>query len=135
LGFLVCLLDAPPFPDPPALDPAAWLFIPPTANHQKTPLSASQRSSTKIAGCRHQEPISSLPEHPKARLYGLLFISRLRGGRKARLGKKWNTESWGLLFFMRRLHGKEGGRGLTLGGGGGGAVGGRGLRVEPSRPR
>jgi hypothetical protein len=105
------------------------------ANHQETPLSASQRSSTKIAGCRHQEPISSLPEHPKARLYGLLFISRLRGGRKARLGKKWNTESWGLLFFMRRLHGKEGGRGLTLGGGGGGAVGGRGLRVEPSRPR
>jgi hypothetical protein len=46
------------------------------ANRQETPLSASQRSFTKIAGCRHQEPISGLPEHPKA---GLLFTSRFEG--------------------------------------------------------
>jgi hypothetical protein len=112
------------------------------ANHQETPLSASQRSSTKIAGCRHQEPISSLPEHPKARLYGLLFISRLRGGRKARLGKKQNTESWGLLFFLRRLKERKGawldsGKRVPLGPSPNRfrAVGGRGLRVEPCRQR
>jgi hypothetical protein len=49
------------------------------ANRQETPVSASQRSFTKIAGCRHQEPISGLP---KARLLSLLRDL------KAMLGKK-----------------------------------------------
>jgi hypothetical protein len=55
LGFLECLLVAPPSPDPPALlDPAAWLSISPTAKKRLYLLAKEASPKSLAAGTKNQ---------------------------------------------------------------------------------
>ena len=90
LGFLEFLLGAaPPSPDPPELDPAAWVSISPTA--KKRLYLPPKTNLAKIAGRPHREPKQARRNERRPRLPCLKICWRVEGdsGERSRRRKSW----------------------------------------------
>ena len=90
LGFLEFLLGAaPPSPDPPELDPAAWVSISPTA--KKRLYLPPKTNLAKIAGRPHREPKQARRNERRPQLPCLKICWRVEGdsGERSRRRKSW----------------------------------------------